>query len=58
MSLTPAATETLFALGVGDRIVGKVEDFTARTRPRRRCDPGRREIRRIGSVDVEKIVAD
>ena len=24
VSLTPAATETLFALGVGDRVVGKV----------------------------------
>ena len=28
VSLTPAATETLFELGLGDRIVGKVEDFT------------------------------
>ena len=28
VSLTPAATEILFALGAGDRIVGKVEDFT------------------------------
>jgi cobalamin transport system substrate-binding protein len=27
ISLTPAATETLFALGVGDRIVGKGSDF-------------------------------
>ncbi len=27
VSLTPAATETLFALGVGDRIVGKAEDI-------------------------------
>ena len=27
VSLTPAATETLFALGVGDRIVGKGSDF-------------------------------
>src|ERR1044071_3052089 len=26
VSLTPSATETLFALGVGDRIVGKVQD--------------------------------
>src|SRR4051794_27201081 len=28
VSLTPAETEILFALGVGDRIVGKVEDVT------------------------------
>jgi iron complex transport system substrate-binding protein len=27
VSLTPATTETLFALGVGDRIVGKGSDF-------------------------------
>jgi cobalamin transport system substrate-binding protein len=27
VSLTPATTETLFALGVGDRIVGKASDF-------------------------------
>jgi len=27
VTLTPAATETLFALGVGDRIVGKSEDI-------------------------------
>lgn len=27
VSLTPAATETLFALGVGDRIVGKAQDI-------------------------------
>lgn len=27
VSLTPATTETLFALGVGDRIVGKANDF-------------------------------
>jgi iron complex transport system substrate-binding protein len=29
VSLTPAATETLFALGVGDRVVAKVEDIAA-----------------------------
>ena len=27
VSLTPAATETLFALGVGDRVVGKAQDI-------------------------------
>ncbi|MEW5990713.1 MAG: ABC transporter substrate-binding protein [Chloroflexota bacterium] len=29
VSLTPAATETLFALGVGDRVVAKAEDIAA-----------------------------
>ena len=29
VSLTPAATETLFALGVADRVVAKVEDIAA-----------------------------
>ena len=28
VTLTPAATELLFELGVGNRIVGKVEDFS------------------------------
>lgn len=28
VSLTPAATETLFAIGAGDRVVAKVEDIT------------------------------
>ncbi|MBF8289231.1 MAG: transporter substrate-binding protein [Chloroflexi bacterium] len=29
VSLTPAATETLFAIGAGDRVVAKVEDIAA-----------------------------
>jgi iron complex transport system substrate-binding protein len=29
VSLTPAATETLFALGAGDRVIAKVEDIAA-----------------------------
>ena len=54
MSLTPAETEILFALGAGDRIVGKVEDFT--TVPAR--GHGRSPIvAKFGEVDVEKIVA-
>jgi iron complex transport system substrate-binding protein len=54
-SLTNAATETLFALGVGDRVVGKVEEFTP--------DPAYADslaaipdVAKFGSVDVEKIV--
>jgi len=53
VSLTPAATETLFALGVGDRIVGKVEDFT----PYPEAAAAIPDVARFGSVDVEKIVA-
>jgi iron complex transport system substrate-binding protein len=53
VSLTPAATETLFALGVGDRIVGKVEDFS----PYPDAAAGIPDVAKFGSVDVEKIVA-
>ena len=41
----PPTTEILFALGVGDRIVGKVEDFSALS-ARSRGDPRRSEVRR------------
>ncbi len=53
VSLTPAATETLFELGVGDRIVGKVEDFT----PYPEAAAAIPDVAKFGSVDVEKIVA-
>jgi iron complex transport system substrate-binding protein len=53
VSLTPAATETLFELGVGDRIVGKVEDFT----PYPEAAAAIADVAKFGSVDVEKIVA-
>ncbi len=53
VSLTPAATETLFELGVGDRIVGKVEDFT----PYPEAAAAVPDVARFGSVDVEKIVS-
>ena len=53
VSLTPAATETLFALGVGDRLVGKVEDFT----PYPEAAAAVPDVARFGSVDVEKIVS-
>ncbi len=52
VSLTPATTEILYAIGAGDRTVGKVEDFTpyppeADTLP---------VVAKFGSVDVERIV--
>jgi iron complex transport system substrate-binding protein len=53
VSLTPAATETLFELGVGDRLVGKVEDFT----PYPEAAAAVPDVAKFGSVDVEKIVA-
>lgn len=53
VSLTPATTEILFALGVGDRVVGKVEDFTPYP-PAVTAIP---DVAKFGSVDVEKIVA-
>jgi iron complex transport system substrate-binding protein len=53
VSLTPAATETLFALGLGDRVVGKVEDF-ALYPPEAASVP---DVAKFGSVDVERIVS-
>lgn len=53
VSLTPAVTETLFALGAGDRIVGKVEDFTPYP-PEVTAIP---DVAKFGEVDVEKIVS-
>ena len=53
VSLTPATTELLFAIGVGDRIVGKVEDFTPYP-PEVTTIP---DVAKFGTVDVEKIVA-
>ena len=52
VSLTPAETEVLFALGVGDRVVGKVEDFTPDP-PEAAAIP---DVAKFGQVDVEKIV--
>jgi iron complex transport system substrate-binding protein len=53
VSLTPATTEILFAIGVGNRIVGKVEDFTPYP-PQVTTIP---DVAKFGTVDVEKIVA-
>ncbi len=53
VSLTPATTEILFALGVGDRVVGKVEDFSLYP-PEAASIP---DVAKFGEVDVEKIVS-
>ncbi len=53
VSLTPATTETLFALGVGARVVGKVEDI-ANYPPEAASIP---VMATFSGVDVEKIVA-
>jgi iron complex transport system substrate-binding protein len=52
VSLTPSATETLFALGVGDRVVGKVEDLSLYP-PEAGAIP---DVAKFGEVDVEQIV--
>ncbi|HLO35049.1 MAG TPA: ABC transporter substrate-binding protein, partial [Candidatus Deferrimicrobium sp.] len=53
VSLTPATTEILFALGAGDRVVGKVEDLTPYP-PEADAIP---IVAKFGQVDVEKIVS-
>lgn len=52
VSLTPAETEVLYAIGAGDRLVGKVEDVA-------NYPPEAKAVPIVGSfsgVDVEKIV--
>ncbi len=52
VSLTPAETEVLYALGAGDRLVGKVEDPA-------KYPPEAKDVPVVGTfsgVDVEKIV--
>jgi iron complex transport system substrate-binding protein len=53
VSLTPATTETLFAIGAGDRVVGKVEDI-ANFPPEAKDIP---IVATFAGVDVEKVVA-
>ena len=53
VSLTPAATETLFAIGAGDRVVGKVEDIT----PYPPAADKLPVVATFKGVEVEKIVA-
>jgi len=52
VSLTPGATETLFALGVGDAIKGKAEDIFLYP-PEAGAVP---DVAKFGEVDVERIV--
>jgi hypothetical protein len=53
VSLTPDITETLFAIGAGDRVVGKVEDL-AKFPPEAANVP---VVATFAGVDVERIVA-
>jgi iron complex transport system substrate-binding protein len=53
VSLTPATTETLFALGVGDRIAGKGEDFFLFP-PEAGAIP---DVASFDAVDIEQVVA-
>jgi iron complex transport system substrate-binding protein len=53
ISLTPATTETLFAIGAGSRVVGKVQDV-ANFPPEAASVP---EVATYAGVDVEKIIA-
>jgi iron complex transport system substrate-binding protein len=53
VSLTPATTETLFAIGAGTRVVGKVQDV-ANFPSEASSIP---EVATFAGVDVEKIVA-
>ncbi len=53
VSLTPAQTEILFALGAGDSVVGKVEDI-ANFPPEAKDVP---VVATFNGVDIEKIVS-
>jgi len=53
VSLTPATTETLFAIGAGDRVVGKVQDI-ANYPPEAANVP---EVATYAGVDVEQIIS-
>ena len=53
VSLTPATTEALFAIGAGARVVGKVQDI-ANFPPEAAQIP---EVATYAGVDIEKIVA-
>jgi iron complex transport system substrate-binding protein len=53
VALTPAATETLFAIGAGDRVVGKVDDIT----PYPPAADNVPVVAKVGTVDIEKIVS-
>ena len=53
VSLTPATNETLFALGLGDRIVGKGEDFFVYP-PEAAAIP---DVATFDAVDIEKVIS-
>lgn len=53
VSLTPATTEILFAIGAGDRVIAKVEDIT----PYPPAAEGLPVVATFNGVDVEKIVS-
>jgi iron complex transport system substrate-binding protein len=53
LSLTPATTEVLFALGVGDRIAGKGEDFFVYP-PEAASIP---DVATFDAVDIEKVIS-
>lgn len=53
VSLTPATTETLFALGLGDRVVGKGEDFFVYP-PEAGSIP---DVATFDGVDIEQVVS-
>jgi iron complex transport system substrate-binding protein len=53
VSLTPATTETLFAIGAGSRVAGKVQDI-ANFPPEAASIP---EVATFNGVDVEKIIS-
>lgn len=53
VSLTPASTETLFALGLGERVAGKGEDFFLFP-PEAQAIP---DVATFDSVDLEQVVA-
>jgi iron complex transport system substrate-binding protein len=56
VSLTPAETEVLYAIGVGDKVVGKVEDI-ASFPPEAKDVPVVSAFGATGvNVDIEKIV--
>ena len=53
VSLTPATTETLFALGLGERIAGKGEDFFLYP-PEAEAIP---DVATFDAVDIEEVLA-
>ncbi len=62
VTLTPAATETLFALGVGDRVVGKVQDISlyppeAAAVPDVASFPNPPDVEKILSLGADLVIA-